>query len=41
MLDIYCGSVLAAVVSLVVRGGAVRSVAFRDGRYDNDDATFQ
>ena len=29
------------MVSLVVREGAVRSVVFRDGRCDNDDATFQ
>ena len=34
------GSVLAAVVSLVVREGAVCLVALRDGRCDNDDATF-
>ena len=26
---------------VVVREGAVRSVAFRDGRCDNEDATFQ
>ena len=36
-----CGSVLAAVVSLVVLEGAVHSVAFCDGRCDIDDATFQ
>ena len=34
------GSVLAAVVSLVVREGAVCLVALRDGRRDNDDAIF-
>ena len=28
------------MVSLVVREGAVCLVAFRDGRCDNDDATF-
>ena len=34
------GSVLAAVVSLVVREGAVCLVALRDGCCDNDDVTF-
>ena len=33
-------SVLAAVVSLVVRESAVCLVALRDGRCDNDDVTF-
>ena len=33
-------SILAVVVSLVVREGAVCLVALRDGRCDNDDATF-
>ena len=37
---ILCGSVLAAVVSLVVREGAVCLVALRDGCCDNDDVTF-
>ena len=37
---ILCGSVLAAVVPLVVREGAVFLVELRDGRCDNDDVTF-
>ena len=35
-----CGSVLAVVVPVVVREGAVCLVALRDGRCDNDDVTF-
>ena len=37
---IQWGSVLAVVVPLVVREGAVCLVTLRDGRCDNDDATF-
>ena len=40
MRNISCGSVLAAVVPLLVREGAVCLVALRDEHCDNDDATF-
>ena len=40
MWNLLYGSVLVAVVSLVVREGAVCLVALRDGRCDNDDAGF-
>ena len=40
MRNISWGSVLAVVMSLVVRESGVCLVALRDGRCDNDDATF-
>ena len=40
MRKILYGNVLAAVVTLVVREGAVCLVALRDGRCDNDDTVF-